>query len=115
MDKNAIATSSILGFLPDNNLTNDQFNNLATFFYVGVLISQLPHAIAFQRLPVAKYMSAMIFLWAFFVSMHCVAHSYGPLSEQQPCLLPHSIFPHLHLNMVVHPTHSCASVNLESE
>ena len=81
LDKNAIAASAILGFLPDNKIGNDQFNNLATFFYVGFLVSQLPHALAFQRFPVAKYMSVMIFLWAFFVAMHCVANSYGPLSE----------------------------------
>lgn len=86
MDKNAIAASAILGFLPDNKLTNNQFNNLATFFYVGVLVSQLPHAIAFQRLPVAKYMSVMVSFWALFISMHCVAKGYGPLSEYLPSL-----------------------------
>jgi len=81
MDKNAISTSAILGFLPDNNLTNEQFNNLATWFYFGVLISQIPHAMAFQRYPVAKYMSGMIFLWALFVGLHCVTNSYGKLGE----------------------------------
>lgn len=91
MDKNAIATSAILGFLPDNHLTNEQFNNLATFFYLGLLISQLPHALAFQRFPVAKYMSVMIFFWAFFVAMHCVAHSYIPLGEYLSSPFPCSI------------------------
>lgn len=88
MDKNAISTSAILGFLPDNNLTNGQFNNLATFFYLGLLTSQLPHAIAFQRLPVAKYMTVMIFCWALFVAMHCVANSYVPLGEYPSAFLP---------------------------
>lgn len=81
LDKNAIGTAAILGFLGDNNLTNDQFNNLQTFFYLGLLISQLPHALAFQHLPVAKYMSVMIFFWAVFVALHCVAHSYYPLRQ----------------------------------
>ena len=92
MDKNAIGVSAILGFLPDNNLTNEQFNNLATFFYLGVLVSQVPHALAFQHLPVAKYMAVMIFLWALFVSMHCVANSYGPLGEYLQSPLPCPIF-----------------------
>ena len=91
MDKNAIAASSILGFITDNGLTPEQYNNLATFFYVGVLVSQIPHAFAFQYLPVAKYLSAMIFLWALFVSMHCVANSYAPLGEYPQKLSPYSI------------------------
>ena len=41
MDKNAILTSAIPSFLPENP-SNDQFNNIATLFHLGVLISQLP-------------------------------------------------------------------------
>jgi hypothetical protein len=81
LDKNAIAASSILGFIQDNNLTTQQFNNLATFFYVGLLFSQPIHAYAFQKLPVAKYLSVMMFFWAFFVGMHCAASSYAGLGE----------------------------------
>lgn len=79
LDKNIIGASSILGFIPDNHLTGQQFNNLGTFFYLGLLISQIPHAYAFQKLPVAKYLAGMMFLWAFFVGMHCVTKDYGGL------------------------------------
>jgi MFS transporter, ACS family, allantoate permease len=90
LDKNTIGAASILGFIQDNHLTNQQFNNLGTFFYVGLLASQPIHAIAFQKLPVAKYLGVMMFLWAFLVGMTCAASTYAGLCERPfPSLLVH--------------------------
>jgi MFS transporter, ACS family, allantoate permease len=82
LDKNIIGASSILGFIQDNNLTNQELNNLGTFFYVGLLASQPLHAYAFQKLPVAKYLGTMMFLWSFLVGMHAAASSYAGLGER---------------------------------
>jgi ACS family allantoate permease-like MFS transporter len=79
LDKNIVGAASILGIIQDNHLTGQQFNNLGTFFYLGILVSQIPHAYAFQKLPVAKYLAFMMFLWALFVGMHCVATNYAGL------------------------------------
>ena len=80
MDKNAIGASTILGFLTDDNLSVAEFDNLSTFFYIGNLVSQLPHAWAFQKLPVAKYLATMMFLWALLVGCHAAARNYHTLS-----------------------------------
>jgi MFS family permease len=79
LDKNAIGASTILGFLTDTHLTVAHLNNLSTFFYVGNLISQLPHAWAFQKLPVAKYLATMMFFWALLVGCHAAAKNYHEL------------------------------------
>jgi hypothetical protein len=69
-----------LGFIKDNHLTQAQYNNLGTFFYLGYLLGQLPHAIAFQKLPVAKYLAVMMFIWSLLVGMHAVGKNYHGLS-----------------------------------
>lgn len=79
LDKNNIGASAILGFLQDAHLTGEQLNNLGTFFYVGMLASQLPHAYAFQKLPVAKYLAVMMFFWAVLVGVHAAGRSYHSL------------------------------------
>ncbi|KAG8855945.1 hypothetical protein FRB91_001465 [Serendipita sp. 411] len=79
LDKNAIGAATILGFLKDNQLTTAQLNNLGTFFYVGLLASQIPHSYAFQKFPVAKYLAVMMFLWAMLVGVHCAAIGYKKL------------------------------------
>jgi MFS family permease len=79
LDKNAIGASTILGFLTDTHLTVAHLNNLGTFFYVGNLVSQLPHAWAFQKLPVAKYLATMMFFWALLVGCHAAATNYHSL------------------------------------
>jgi ACS family allantoate permease-like MFS transporter len=58
----------------------EQFNNLATFFYVGYLVSQLPHSYAFQKLPVAKYLASQMLIWAVLVGATAACKSYKALS-----------------------------------
>jgi hypothetical protein len=79
MDKNTIGAVSILGFLPDTKITVEEFNNLGTFFYLGYLISQIPHSYAFQKLPVAKYLASQMFIWALLVGATAACKSYQAL------------------------------------
>ncbi|PVF97422.1 MFS general substrate transporter [Serendipita vermifera] len=79
LDKSTIGATSILGFLQDNHLTVEQFNNLGTFFYLGYLVSQIPHSYAFQKLPVAKYLAFQIFVWAVLVGATAACRSYQAL------------------------------------
>ncbi|PVF93087.1 MFS general substrate transporter [Serendipita vermifera] len=79
LDKTSIGASSILGILQDNKLTGEHLNNLSTFFYVGYLVSQLPHSYAFQKLPVAKYLAFNMFVWAVLVGATAACRSYKAL------------------------------------
>ncbi|PVF97423.1 MFS general substrate transporter [Serendipita vermifera] len=79
LDKNTIGAASILGFLQDTHMNGNQLNNLGTFFYVGYLVSQLPHSYAFQKLPVAKYLAFQMFVWAVLVGATAACKSYHAL------------------------------------
>jgi MFS transporter, ACS family, allantoate permease len=75
-----MGASSILGILTDAHLTGEHLNNLSTFFYVGYLVSQIPHSYAFQKLPVAKYLAFQMFVWAVLVGATAACKSYRALS-----------------------------------
>ncbi|KAG8905974.1 hypothetical protein FRC01_008185, partial [Tulasnella sp. 417] len=79
IDKNSLGSSSILGIIQDNHLTNNQFNNLGTAFYIGYIIFVGPHAWLMQRFPIAKYIALNIGLWGVFLGLQPTCHSYGRL------------------------------------
>ncbi|KUI53337.1 hypothetical protein VP1G_00812 [Cytospora mali] len=79
VDKSTIGASAVLGLIEDNHLTADQFNTIGSSFYIGYIISVYPHSLALQRFPVAKYLSANIFLWALLMGLHCACNNFGSL------------------------------------
>ncbi|KAG9042781.1 hypothetical protein FS837_010400 [Tulasnella sp. UAMH 9824] len=79
IDKNSLGSSSILGIIPDNHLTTNQFNNLSTAFYAGYIVFVGPHAWLMQRFHIAKYIATNIGLWSVFLGLQATCHSYGGL------------------------------------
>jgi hypothetical protein len=79
IDKSTLGASAVLGIRADNNLTQDDFNNLGSAFYVGYLIFVWPQNWALQRLPVAKWLSINIYLWALLLGLHAVCNNFGGL------------------------------------
>ncbi|KIO26062.1 hypothetical protein M407DRAFT_24622 [Tulasnella calospora MUT 4182] len=79
IDKGSLASSSILGVIPDNHLNANQFNNLSTAFYIGYIIFVWPHAYLMQRLPIGKYIAANIFFWAVCMGLQAACKNYGGL------------------------------------
>ncbi|KAG8923901.1 hypothetical protein FRC00_005720, partial [Tulasnella sp. 408] len=79
IDKNSLGSSAILGIIPDNHLTTNQFNNLSTAFYIGYIIFVGPHAWFMQRFPIAKYIAVNIGLWSIFLGLQATCHNYGGL------------------------------------
>ncbi|KAG8917554.1 hypothetical protein FRC01_002376 [Tulasnella sp. 417] len=79
IDKGSLASSSILGIIPDNHLNANQFNNLSTAFYIGYIIFVWPHAYLMQRLPIGKYIAVNIFFWAICMGLQAACKNYGGL------------------------------------
>ncbi|KIO24291.1 hypothetical protein M407DRAFT_213098 [Tulasnella calospora MUT 4182] len=79
IDKNSLGSAAILGIIPDNHLTTNQFNNLSTAFYIGYIIFVGPHAWLMQRFPIAKYIAVNIGLWSIFLGLQAACHNYGGL------------------------------------
>ncbi|KAG8957529.1 hypothetical protein FRC00_003822 [Tulasnella sp. 408] len=81
IDKGSLASSSILGIIPDNHLNANQFNNLSTAFYIGYIIFVWPHAYLMQRLPIGKYIACNIFFWAIFALRFLLGASEGCITS----------------------------------
>ncbi|KAJ7850421.1 MFS general substrate transporter [Mycena olivaceomarginata] len=79
IDKSALSYTAVLGIIKDTNLTTDDFNTLGSAFYIGYLVFQYPQNLALQYFPVGKWMTFNLFLWALFLGIHCVCHSFSSL------------------------------------
>ncbi|KAI6160252.1 MFS general substrate transporter [Pisolithus thermaeus] len=71
MDKTALGNAAVLGIETATNLTVNQYNWLGTIFYLSCLLFEYPQSLALQRLPVGKWTSANIFVWA--IALSCTA------------------------------------------
>ncbi|KAI5121702.1 hypothetical protein M0805_002095 [Coniferiporia weirii] len=79
IDKGTLASSSILGFLTDNNLSTNEFNTLSSAFYIGYLVFSWPQNWALQHFPVGRWLTFNILLWSLFLGLHAVCHNFGGL------------------------------------
>ncbi|EKM55082.1 uncharacterized protein PHACADRAFT_208608 [Phanerochaete carnosa HHB-10118-sp] len=79
-DKNALGQSAVLGLLQDAHLTQNEYNQLGTIFYVFYLAAEFPQNYLLQRFPVAKVLSINIFLWAVLLLCHSAAKSFAALA-----------------------------------
>lgn len=79
LDKTLINYANVMGLEKDANVTKGQFSNLALIFYVTYLALEFPHGYGMQRLPTAKYLGVMVFLWGVIVAVTSACKSYGAL------------------------------------
>ena len=79
LDKTLLNYANVMGLQEDAKITKDQFSNLALIFYVSYLAFEFPHGFGMQRLPTAKYLGAMVFLWGLVVAVTSACKNYGAL------------------------------------
>ncbi|SMR50892.1 unnamed protein product [Zymoseptoria tritici ST99CH_1E4] len=79
LDKTLINYANVMGLSEDTGMTKDQFSNLALIFYVSYLVLEFPHGYGMQKLPTAKYLGTMVFLWGVVVTVTSACTSYGAL------------------------------------
>ncbi|KAI9170624.1 transporter [Paramyrothecium foliicola] len=79
IDKSTLGYAAILGLFEETGISQAQYNNLNTIFYVGYLAFQWPGHYLMQRLPFGKYIAGIIFSWAAIIYLHCVATKYAGL------------------------------------
>ncbi|KAF9532168.1 major facilitator superfamily domain-containing protein [Crepidotus variabilis] len=78
-DKTTLGQSAVLGIIPGAHLNQNQFNWLGTIFYLSYLAFEYPQNLALQKLPVGKWMSINIFIWAVALLAHTACKSFGAL------------------------------------
>ncbi|RMZ30757.1 hypothetical protein D0859_05156 [Hortaea werneckii] len=79
LDKTLINYANVMGLQEDANITENQFSYLALIFYVTYLALEFPHAYGMQKLPTAKYLGVMVFLWGVIVTVTAACKNYGAL------------------------------------
>ncbi|KAK0234042.1 MFS general substrate transporter [Armillaria fumosa] len=79
MDKATLGNAAVLGLLEDAHLSADQYNWLGTIFYLGYLVFEFPQNLCLQRLPVGKWLSFNILVWAIALCMHAACKNFAGL------------------------------------
>lgn len=78
-DKTTLGQSAILGLFEGTHIDQNQFNWLSTIFYLFFLGFEWPQNLALQYLPVGKWMSFNIFVWAVALLCHAAATNFAGL------------------------------------
>ncbi|KAK0466080.1 MFS general substrate transporter [Desarmillaria tabescens] len=96
MDKATLGNAAVLGLLEDTHLNADQYNwfgiqfydsflplseslRLSTIFYLGYLVFEFPQNLCLQRLPVGKWLSFNILVWAIALCTHAACKNFAGL------------------------------------
>ncbi|KAF5025456.1 hypothetical protein F66182_2479 [Fusarium sp. NRRL 66182] len=79
VDKSTLGYAAILGLFEETGISQAQYNNLNTMFYVGYVVFLWPGHYLMQRLPFGKFMAGVIFSWSVVIFLHCVATRYAGL------------------------------------
>lgn len=69
--------ASVMGFKKALHLHGQQYSWLSSLFYFGYLAFELPSSRLLQRLPLAKYSSAMIILWGGTLCCMAACHNFA--------------------------------------
>lgn len=74
-DKATASYTSILDLWTDIGLTQNQYNNSNTLFYVGFIVGQI-NLIFVQKYPLGRVVTIMTFLWTIVIFLHCAVSNY---------------------------------------
>lgn len=80
IDKTTLSYAAIFGIREDLNLKGTDYNWLSSVFYFGFLVWALPTNFLMQRLPLAKYLGANIFLWGVLLMAQAAASNFATLA-----------------------------------
>ncbi|WPV16536.1 hypothetical protein CLAFUW4_07601 [Fulvia fulva] len=67
LDKSSINFASVHGLRQGTNLKGQDYSWLGSIFYFGYLVAQYPAGYALQRLPLGKFIGAMILAWGILI------------------------------------------------
>lgn len=75
IDKATMSYASILGLFKSTNIDSSQYDDLNSIFYTGYTVGQLLN-FYLQRVPLAKFMTVILFLWSVIIFLHCAAYNF---------------------------------------
>lgn len=79
LDKVILNYSAVMGLNQDLKLKGNEFSNIATFLFVGLLCFEVPNIYFLQMVPAAKWLGANVVLWGIATACGAAAHNYQTL------------------------------------
>ncbi|CAN8098274.1 unnamed protein product [Discula destructiva] len=80
IDKTTLSYAAIFGIREDLDLVGTEYSWLSSMFYFGFLAWAFPANFLMQRLPIAKYLGANIFLWGVLLIAQAGSQSFAALA-----------------------------------
>ncbi|PFH55092.1 hypothetical protein XA68_10757 [Ophiocordyceps unilateralis] len=79
LDKVILNYAAVMGISKDLDLRNNDFSNVATFLFVGLLCFEVPNTYFLQKVPAAKWLGLNVTLWGIATACGAAAHNYQTL------------------------------------
>lgn len=76
LDKVLINYANIMGLQQDLGLTGNDFSLMATAFFIGFAVSEIPQGYLLQKFPLATVLGCNLFCWGIFVACMGAAQNY---------------------------------------
>ncbi|KAI9158878.1 Thiamine pathway transporter THI73 [Paramyrothecium foliicola] len=79
LDKVILNYAAVMGLPKDLKLQGNEFSNIATFLFVGLLCFEIPNTYFLQMVPAGKWLGANVILWGIATACGAAAHNYQTL------------------------------------
>ncbi|GAO16713.1 hypothetical protein UVI_02002590 [Ustilaginoidea virens] len=79
LDKVILNYAAVMGLASDLRLKGNDFSNVATFLFVGLLCFEIPNIYFLQVFPAAKWLGVNVTLWGVATACGAAAHNYQSL------------------------------------
>ncbi|KHO01676.1 Major facilitator superfamily domain, general substrate transporter [Metarhizium album ARSEF 1941] len=79
LDKVILNYAAVMGISKDLKLRGNDFSNVATFLFVGLLCFEIPNIYFLQIFPAAKWLGANVTLWGIATACGAAAYNYQSL------------------------------------
>ncbi|KAF4595534.1 MFS transporter [Ophiocordyceps camponoti-floridani] len=79
LDKVILNYAAVMGISKDLDLRGNDFSNVATFLFVGLLCFEVPNTYFLQKVPPAKWLGLNVTLWGIATACGAAAHDYRSL------------------------------------
>ncbi|OAD03934.1 hypothetical protein MUCCIDRAFT_110814 [Mucor lusitanicus CBS 277.49] len=78
-DKSSLTVAAVLGIMEDTGMSGSQYSWVGSIFYLGYLVCQIPNNYLIQRLPVGRYLGAVLIIWGCVMGATAACHNFGQL------------------------------------
>ncbi|GAB1321013.1 hypothetical protein MFIFM68171_11223 [Madurella fahalii] len=79
LDKVILNYAAVMGIREDLGMLENEFSNVATFLFVGLLCFEIPNIYFLQAVPAAKWLGLNVILWGTATACGAAAHNYQTL------------------------------------